>query len=90
MRYIKCVCYIRLFLFNTILSFLVAEARYNDIVHAEDAWDIDEDALAEGELRPTKSAEKLIDLLELITSNTLITSRTYEFFVSFRLTILYC
>ena len=64
----RCVCYIRLFLFNTILSFLVAEARYNDIVHAEDAWDIDEDALAEGELRPTKSAEKLIYLLELITS----------------------
>ena len=75
--------------FNTGLLVLVAEARYNDIVHAEDAWDIDEDASSEDELRPTKSAEKLIDLLELITSNTFITSKMYKFFVSFGLTILY-
>ncbi|CAG8727016.1 937_t:CDS:2, partial [Acaulospora morrowiae] len=44
-----------------------AEARYNDIMHTEDAWEMEDDEIPEDELKPTKSAGKLINLLELIT-----------------------
>ena len=47
---------------------LVAEARYGEILHAEDAWEIDEENTTDDELKPTKSAARLMNLLELVTS----------------------
>ncbi|CAJ0757137.1 5599_t:CDS:10 [Entrophospora sp. SA101] len=45
-----------------------AEARYDEIMHSEDAWEIEDEDGAEDEFKPTKSAKKLMNLLELVTS----------------------
>ncbi|CAG8509707.1 10931_t:CDS:10, partial [Dentiscutata heterogama] len=45
-----------------------AEARYNEIMHSEDAWELIDEDISEDDYRPTKSSGKLINLLELITS----------------------
>ncbi|CAJ0830798.1 5447_t:CDS:10 [Entrophospora sp. SA101] len=47
---------------------VVAEARYDEIMHSEDAWEIEDEDGAEDEFKPTKSAKKLMNLLELVTS----------------------
>ncbi|RHZ68896.1 hypothetical protein Glove_292g60 [Diversispora epigaea] len=44
------------------------EARYNEIMHSENAWELEEEDVSEDEYKPTKSSLKLINLLELITS----------------------
>ncbi|CAG8433280.1 4161_t:CDS:10 [Diversispora eburnea] len=44
------------------------EARYNEIMHSENAWEMEEEDISEDEYKPTKSSLKLINLLELITS----------------------
>jgi len=46
----------------------VAEARYNEIMHSEDAWEMVDEDNPEDEYKPTKSAAKLTSLLELVTS----------------------
>ncbi|CAG8765469.1 8807_t:CDS:10, partial [Dentiscutata erythropus] len=45
-----------------------AEARYDEIMHSEDAWELIDEDISEDDFRPTKSSGKLINLLELITS----------------------
>ena len=37
-------------------------------MHSEDAWEMVDEEIPEDEYKPTKSAAKLIDLLELVTS----------------------
>ena len=37
-------------------------------MHSEDAWEMVEEENSEDEYKPTKSAAKLINLLELVTS----------------------
>lgn len=46
----------------------VAEARYNEIMHSEDVWEMVDEEFPDDEYKPTKSAAKLINLLELVTS----------------------
>ncbi|EXX69896.1 uncharacterized protein OCT59_005441 [Rhizophagus irregularis] len=45
-----------------------AEARYNEIMHSEDVWEMVDEEFPDDEYKPTKSAAKLINLLELVTS----------------------
>ncbi|CAG8496333.1 5609_t:CDS:10 [Ambispora gerdemannii] len=45
-----------------------AEVRYNEIMHSEDAWEIESEDIVDDDLQPTKSASKIMDLLELVTS----------------------
>ncbi|CAG8692606.1 3344_t:CDS:2, partial [Ambispora leptoticha] len=45
-----------------------AEMRYNEIMHAEDAWEIEDEETIDEDLQPTKSAAKIMELLELVTS----------------------
>ncbi|CAI2172787.1 4940_t:CDS:10 [Funneliformis geosporum] len=45
-----------------------AEERYNEIMHSEDAWEIVDEENPDDEYKPTKSAAKLINLLELVTN----------------------
>ncbi|RIA95802.1 TIP-1 family-domain-containing protein [Glomus cerebriforme] len=45
-----------------------AEARYNEIMHSEDVWEMVDEEFPEDEYKPTKSAAKLINLLELVTN----------------------
>ena len=47
--------------------FIVALSRYQNILVAKDAWEIDYDSVEEREAKPTKSAIRLKDLLEAIT-----------------------
>jgi hypothetical protein len=50
-------------------SGVVAVARYSQIMDDEDAWQPAYESLGEKEfVMPTKSAEKLMDLLEIVTS----------------------
>ncbi|CAJ0757704.1 21230_t:CDS:1, partial [Entrophospora sp. SA101] len=42
-----------------------SEACYDEIMHSEDAWEIEDEDGAEDEFKPTKSAKKLMNLLEL-------------------------
>ncbi|KAF8437405.1 TIP-1 family-domain-containing protein [Terfezia claveryi] len=44
-----------------------ALSRYQNIVNADDAWQIDYDSVEEHEAKPTKSAMRVKDLLETIT-----------------------
>ncbi|CAH1768504.1 16951_t:CDS:2, partial [Entrophospora sp. SA101] len=44
---------------------VVSEACYDEIMHSEDAWEIEDEDGAEDEFKPTKSAKKLMNLLEL-------------------------
>ncbi|CAG8770430.1 3508_t:CDS:10 [Cetraspora pellucida] len=48
-----------------------AEARYNEIMHSEDAWELVDEDIPEDDFRPTKSSGKLTNLLELITAELL-------------------
>jgi len=48
-------------------SLLVALTRYQSIIGADDAWQIDYDSVEDHEAKPTKSAIRLKDLLETIT-----------------------
>ncbi|KAG9295333.1 hypothetical protein G9A89_013362 [Geosiphon pyriformis] len=45
-----------------------AELRYNEIMHSEDAWEMEDEEISEDDFKPTRSAEKIMDLLELVTS----------------------
>ncbi|PKC16960.1 hypothetical protein RhiirA5_305604 [Rhizophagus irregularis] len=45
-----------------------AEARYNEIMHSEDVWEMVDEEFPDDEYKPTKSGSKLINLLELVTS----------------------
>lgn len=47
----------------------VALSRYQNIVNADDAWQIDDDSVDAHETKPTRSAIRLKDLLETITGN---------------------
>lgn len=47
--------------------YTVALSRYQNIINAEDAWQIDYDSVEANEAKPTKSALRLKDLLETIT-----------------------
>ena len=48
---------------------LVALSRYQNIISANDAWQIDDDSVEANETKPTRSAIRLKDLLETITGN---------------------
>ncbi|CAJ0912585.1 21997_t:CDS:2, partial [Entrophospora sp. SA101] len=50
---------------------VVSEACYDEIMHSEDAWEIEDEDGAEDEFKPTKSAKKLMNLLELEKKNGL-------------------
>ena len=47
--------------------FLVALSRYENIIDARDAGDIDYDSVEPGVTKPTKAAIRVNDLLESIT-----------------------
>lgn len=49
---------------------IVALSRYQNIINANDAWQIDDDSVEANEAKPTRSAIRLKDLLEAITGNT--------------------
>ena len=46
---------------------LVALARYEEIVDAEDSFELDFDSLSPGKTKPSKAAIRVNDLLENIT-----------------------
>jgi RAD50-interacting protein 1 len=48
-----------------------AEGRYNDILSAKDASDLEYDAVDPQEVKPTKGAMRLMDLLESFTGRFL-------------------
>ncbi|CAG8604762.1 8277_t:CDS:10, partial [Racocetra fulgida] len=56
-----------------------AEARYNEIMHSEDAWELIDEDIPEDDFRPTKSSGKLTNLLELITMDAFEKSLSYSF-----------
>lgn len=47
----------------------VALSRFQNILNADDAWQIDYDSVEEHDAKPTKSAIRLKDLLETITGD---------------------
>jgi hypothetical protein len=52
----------------------VAESRYNDILSANDALEIEYEAIDSLDIKPTKGAMRIIDLIESFTGLSLINS----------------
>ena len=53
-----------------ILLIIVAESRYNDILSASDASEIEYEAVDALDIKPTKGAMRVMDLLETFTGLT--------------------
>jgi RINT-1/TIP-1 family len=49
---------------------LVAESRYNEILSSKDASEIEYEAIDLTDVKPTKGAMRIMDLLETFTGST--------------------